>query len=39
MDMLKVDELRELLRGFYYVFAWNKGELGRCLIGKYSIDM
>jgi hypothetical protein len=39
MDMQKVDELWELLKGFYYGFAWNKGELGCCLIGKYSIDM
>ncbi len=37
--MQKVDELWELLRGFYNVFAWIKGELGCHLIGKYSIDM
>jgi hypothetical protein len=35
----KVDELWELLRGFYDVFAWNKGEHGSCLIEEYSIDM
>jgi len=39
MDMQKVDELWELLRGFYDVFAWNKGELGCRLIGEYSINM
>jgi hypothetical protein len=39
MDMQKVNELWELLKGFYDVFAWNKGKLGCYLIGEYSIDM
>jgi len=39
MDMQKVFELWELLKGFHDVFAWNKGELGCYLIGEYSIDM
>jgi len=38
LDELKRPVLWRLLNRYQDVFAWNKGELGCCTVGEYSID-
>jgi hypothetical protein len=38
LDELKRALLWKVLEGYQDVFAWNKGELGCCTVGEYSID-
>jgi hypothetical protein len=38
LDATLAKELWDLLENYANVFAWNKGELGCCVIGEHIID-
>ncbi len=38
LDELKRPLLWKVLERYQHVFAWNKGELGCCMVGEHSID-
>jgi len=38
LDATLAKELWDLLENYANVFAWNKGELGSCVIGEHIID-